>query len=244
MDSEMFKDKAFEMIDEASMEAFDIYKVILEDREYSESYLLELKNTNEKLKVKLLTALEMINTWIDDRLVLKNKKHSKKIISILALGVVNTAILFTSPTLGLFTSIIYSAYSISGTKGKQKFISDKAVEDMRDACKKAKDVLINISNNETFINKRLNELANKEGNETKSISKVENNVIRANELIQCYIDTGYLSNFIDEDTKNTMIGILKNDLDSDSDDLEHLLLLAKSKVEEDTFVKKMEYDNK
>lgn len=229
------------MVEDVSVKAFDIYKIILEEEEYSEKYLLELFNKNAKLKNDLADALELINKGLDEEVGLENKKAKRKIILLSILGGLNIAVLITSPIIGMLTSLAYGVLSFVEAKKAQKKLSDESMlKDMLDIFNIVSGVLTNIDNNEMFINKRIKELYEKKVFESES--KKENTIVKANELIQCYIDIGYLPDVIEDDVRDTAVNLLKNDLDDESDDLNYLLFLAKKSSEKESMVKKMEYD--
>lgn len=229
------------MVEDVSVKAFDIYKIILEEEEYSEKYLLELFNKNAKLKNDLADALELINKGLDEEVGLENKKAKRKIILLSILGGLNIAVLITSPMIGMLTSFAYGVLSFVEAKKAQKKLSDESMlKDMLDIFNIVSGVLTNIDNNEMFINKRIKELYEKKVFESES--KKENTIVKANELIQCYIDMGYLPDVIEDDVRDTAVNLLKNDLDDESDDLNYLLFLAKKSSEKESMVKKMEYD--
>ena len=87
----------------------------------------------------------------------------------------------------------------------------------------------NITNNNMLITRKLNTLNDKETEQRKQepakVSKIE----LANNIIQEYFETGVLPEF-DKNIKETIISILKNDLDSDENDIEKLLEKAREKV--------------
>ena len=229
------------MVEDVSVKAFDIYKIILEEEEYSEKYLLELFNKNAKLENDLADALELINKGLDEEVGLENKKAKRKIILLSILGGLNIAVLITSPMIGMFTSLAYGVLSFVEANKAQKKLSDESMlKDMLDIFNIVSGVLTNIDNNEMFINKRIKELYEKKVFESES--KKENTIVKANELIQCYIDMGYLPDVIEDDVRDTAVNLLKNDLDDESDDLNYLLFLAKKSSEKESMVKKMEYD--
>ena len=229
------------MVEDVSVKAFDIYKIILEEEEYSEKYLLELFNKNAKLKNDLADALELINKGLDEEVGLENKKAKRKIILLSILGGLNIAVLITSPMIGMLTSLAYGVLSFGEANKAQKKLSDESMlKDMLDIFNIVSGVLTNIDNNEMFINKRIKELYEKKVFESES--KKENTIVKANELIQCYIDMGYLPDVIEDDVRDTAVNLLKNDLDDESDDLNYLLFLAKKSSEKESMVKKMEYD--
>ena len=80
-----------------------------------------------------------------------------------------------------------------------------------------------------IITRKLNTLNDKETEQRKQepakVSKIE----LANNIIQEYFETGVLPEF-DKNIKQTIISILKNDLDSDENDIEKLLEEAREKV--------------
>lgn len=144
------------MVEDVSVKAFDIYKIILEEEEYSEKYLLELFNKNAKLKNDLADALELINKGLDEEVGLENKKAKRKIILLSILGGLNIAVLITSPIIGMLTSLAYGVLSFVEAKKAQKKLSDESMlKDMLDIFNIVSGVLTNIDNNEMFINKRI-----------------------------------------------------------------------------------------
>ena len=228
-------------VEDVSVKAFDIYKIILEEEEYSEKYLLELFDKNAKLKNDLSNALELINKGLDEEVSLENKKAKRKIILLSVLGGLNIAILISSPMIGMLTSLAYGILSYVEAKNVQKKLFDESMlKDMLDIFNIVSGVLTNIDNNEMFINKRIKELYEKKVFESES--KRENAIVKANKLIQCYIVMGYLPDVIENDVKDMAVNLLKNDLDDESDDLNYLLFLAKKNSEKEAMVKKMEYD--
>lgn len=236
------KQQGKQMLEDIEKEAFEIYKEVLEDKQYQEYYLLELAQKNEYLKSRIENALDIINKSLFEEV----KKDKKKKIEIMLLGIfsIMTSI-FLPAQIALIVTLIYGITAYKDIKMRLEKRKDNAdLKEMLNIFQKVKDIMTNIENNQTFITKKIKD-ASKQRIETAKTEPLKvNRILAANLLIQDYLTYGRLPENIDEDVKNTAINMLRQDLNSNETNLEVLLEETKKQVSLDTLVRKMEFDEK
>ncbi len=236
------REQGIKMLKEVEDEAFDIYKKVIEDKEYQEYYLLELAQKNEYLKSRIGNALDIINKGLFEEV----KKDKKKKLEVILLGIFSImSSIFLPAQISLIITIIYGIVAYKDIKMRLEKRKDNAdLKEMLNIFQKVKDITTNIENNETFIIKKIKD-ASKQRIETAKTEPVKvNRVLAANLLIQDYLNYDRIPENIDEEVKSTAINMLRQDLNSDETDLEALLKETKKQVSLDTLVKKMEFDEK
>lgn len=236
------REQGIKMLKEVEDEAFDIYKKVIEDKEYQEYYLLELAQKNEYLKSRIGNALDIINKGLFEEV----KKDKKKKLEVILLGIFSImSSIFLPAQISLIITIIYGIVAYKDIKMRLEKRKDNAdLKEMLNIFQKVKDITTNIENNETFIIKKIKD-ASKQRIETAKTEPVKvNRVLAANLLIQDYLNYDRIPENIDEEVKSTAINMLRQDLNSDETDLEALLKETKKQISLDTLVKKMEFDEK
>lgn len=234
------KELGIRLLDDVERKAFEIYKKALDSKEYSEYYLLELMKQNESLKEDIASALAIINEGTAEELD-KVRKEKYKTVTLATAGVVTTMFV---PTMGVI--LIPSSVALVGLylkKRKKVMNTDTMLKETSDRFRKVTNILTNIENNETFLNKRYKELTKDRVDELKENPTKVNRIMDANIIIQDYINYDRLPESIDEETKKTIINMLQQDLDTKETNLETLLTMAKTNVSKDTLSKELKPNN-
>lgn len=236
------REQGIKMLKEVEDEAFDIYKKVIEDKEYQEYYLLELAQKNEYLKSRIGNALDIINKGLFEEV----KKDKKKKLEVILLGIFSImSSIFLPAQISLIITIIYGIVAYKDIKMRLEKRKDNAdLKEMLNIFQKVKDITTNIENNETFIIKKIKDVSKQRIETAKTEPVKVNRVLAANLLIQDYLNYDRIPENIDEEVKSTAINMLRQDLNSDETDLEALLKETKKQVSLDTLVKKMEFDEK
>lgn len=236
------KQEAHKMLREIEDEVFEIYKEVLEEKDYQEYYLLELVQKNEYLNSRLCKVLETFNQGLKEEQEKSKKKKVKMIL--FALFSILTSILAPVE----ISLIVSTAYIIIAGRDIKKVLEQRknaSVEkEVLELFQKITNITTNIENNRTFITKKIKESSKNRVETFKKEPRKVNKVLAANSMIQDYLNYDKLPECIDEDIKNTAVNILKQDLNSNNGDLETLLREAKEKVSLDTLVKKIEFGEK
>ncbi len=234
------KELGIRLLDDVERKAFEIYKKALDTKEYSEYYLLELMKQNESLKGDIAEAYEIINDGIAEELD-KVRKEKYRVVTLATVGVVTTMFV---PTMGVI--LIPSSVALVGLylkKRKKVMDTDTMLKETVNRFQKVTNILTNIENNETFLNKRYKELTKDRVDELKENPTKVNRIMDANLIIQDYISYDRLPESIDEETKRTIINMLQQDLGTKEKDLETLLMMAKDEVSKDTLTRELKSNN-
>lgn len=234
------KELGIRLLDDVERKAFEIYKKALDTKEYSEYYLLELMKQNESLKGDIAEAYEIINEGTAEELD-KVRKEKYKVVTLATVGVVTTMFV---PTMGVI--LIPSSVALVGLylkKRKKVMDTDTMLKETVNRFQKVTNILTNIKNNETFLNKRYKELTKDRVDELKENPTKVNRIMDANLIIQDYISYDRLPESIDEETKRTIINMLQQDLGTKEKDLETLLMMAKDEVSKDTLTRELKSNN-
>ena len=209
--------KSFKIV---KTEVSKIYDDATSDKEFSKSFLIELLNKNEKLSYELANGLMLIEMDMEKTLTKNREKIRKYRIFINALGITSLLIGIINGYIGLIACMAYAGIICITAKKRNELL-----EESKNKIKETKQLVSEINP----ITRKLNTLNDKETEQRKQepakVSKVE----LANNIIQEYFETGVLPEF-DKNIKQTIISILKNDLDSDENDIEKLLEEAREKV--------------
>lgn len=236
------RQEAYKMLKEIEDEVFEIYKEVLEEKDYQEYYLLELVQKNEYLNSRTCKVLETFNQGLKEEQDKRKKKRTKMIL--FGLFSILTSIL--APT--EISLIVSTAYIIIAGRDIKKVLEQrKNATDEKEALElfqKIASLSTNIENNRTFITKKIKEASKSRVETSKKEPEKVNKVIAANSMIQDYLNYDRLPENVDEDIKNTAVNMLRQDLNSNNTDLETLLREAKEKVSLDTLVKKLEFGEK
>lgn len=121
--------------------------------------------------------------------------------------------------------------------------TDTMLKETVNRFQKVTNILTNIENNETFLNKRYKELTKDRVDELKENPTKVNRIMDANLIIQDYINYDRLPESIDEETKKTIISMLQQDLGTKERNLETLLMMAKDEVSKDTLTRELKSNN-
>ena len=148
------------------------------------------------------------------------------------------------PTMGLI--LIPSSVALVAAylkKRKKVMNTDTMLKETVNRFQKVTNILTNIENNETFLNKRYKELTKDRVDEIKENPTKVNRIMDANLIIQDYINYDRLPESIDEETKKTIISMLQQDLGTKERNLETLLMMAKDEVSKDTLTRELKSNN-
>lgn len=236
------RQEAYKMLKEIEDEVFEIYKEVLEEKDYQEYYLLELVQKNEYLNSRLCKVLETFNQGLKE----EQDKRKKKRIKMILYGVFSILTSILAPA-GI-SIVVSTAYIIIAGRDIKKVLEQRKNESIEkealELFQRIGSISTNIENNRTFITKKIKEASKSRVETSKKEPEKVNKVIAANSMIQDYLNYDRLPECVDEDIKNTAVNMLRQDLNSNNADLETLLREAKEKVSLDTLVKKMEFGEK
>lgn len=237
----VIKEEYLNMISDVEKEAWDLFGDATDNREFSENELLELIKKNTELNNRLGEILCKINDESEQKVMqsASNREKSRRLIIIL--NALNIAFSFFVPA---FSSLITSAkivcsfalviFVISKLKENAKIIEeiDERVKVERKLVDRGEKLCINLDNNDVLLKKKLKDI----NMETyKEITKpTADTVVIANLIIQTYFITGCMPMNLDQNIENMIISILKSDLETDENDLETLLEMARKKVKIET----------
>lgn len=167
-----------------------------------------------------------------EKTLTKNREKIRKYrIFINTLGITSLLIGIINGYIGLILCMAYAGIMCITAKKRNELLeeSKNKIKETQQLVSEINPINNNIANNNMLITRKLNTLNDKETEQRKQepakVSKVE----LANNIIQEYFETGVLPEF-DKNIKQTIISILKNDLDSDENDIEKLLEEAREKV--------------
>ena len=219
-----------ETIENISNSASNIYMSITEIKEFSKQYLEELLNENEKLKNSL--AIVLTQDFNKDKSNVRKDLQNAiiKLITTVVLGIINLSVVAISRSIGILTTLAYLGYTVN-TYIKMKKNASKmqnTLSEFEEIGSKVAGIENNLSNNELFIKRELKKFEAKATKkmESQEVSKVE----LANAIIQDYYETGIIPE-INEDLKNIIITLLKNDLSSEENDITALLKESRQMIE-------------
>ena len=237
----VIKEEYLDMISDVEKEAWDIFGNATDNREFTENELLELINKNIELSNRLGEILCKINYESEEKVMqsASNRKKSSRLIIIL--NALNIAFSFFVPA---FSTLITSAklvcsfaliiFVISKLKENAKMLEEinERIKVERKLVDRGEKLCINLDNNDVLLKKKLKDI----NMETyKEITKpTADTVVIANLIIQTYFITGCMPMNLDQNIKNMIISILKSDLETDENDLETLLEMARKKVKIET----------
>ena len=145
------------------------------------------------------------------------------IISILS-GIINGYI-------GLMFCISYAGIAYVTAKKRNELLTESKnkIKETEEAMLQINPLNNNIQNNRVLLTKKIKHLDAKEEIQRKSEPSEVSKIELANNIIQGYFETGTLPE-LNEDIKQTIISILKSDLDSEENDIKKLLEEARKKV--------------
>lgn len=234
------KELGIRLLDDVERKAFEIYKKALDSKEYSEYYLLELMKQNESLKGDIAEAYEIINEGTAEEFA-EIRREKYKVVTLATVGVVTTMFV---PAMGVILIPSSVALVAAYLKKRKKVMStDTMLKETVNRFQKVTNILTNIDNNETFLNKKYKELSKSRIDESqKNLDRVSR-IMEANLIIQDYISDGRLPKNIDEETKRTIITMLQQDLGTKERNLETLLMMAKDEVSKDTLTRELKSNN-
>lgn len=234
------KELGIRLLDDVERKAFEIYKKALDSKEYSEYYLLELMKQNESLKEDIASAYAIINKGSEEEFA-KIRREKYKVVTLATVGVVTTMFV---PTMGVI--LIPSSVALVAAylkKRKKVMNTDTMLKETVNRFQKVTNILTNIDNNETFLNKKYKELSKSRIDESQKKPDRVSRIMEANLIIQDYISDERLPKNIDEETKRTIITMLQQDLGTKERNLETLLMMAKEEVSKDTLTRELKSNN-
>lgn len=234
------KELGIRLLDDVERKAFEIYKKALDSKEYSEYYLLELMKQNESLKGDIAEAYEIINEGTAEELD-KVRKEKYKVVTLATAGVVTTMFVPTMGVILIPSSVALLAVYLK--KRKKVMSTDALLKETTNRFQKVTNILTNIDNNETFLNKKYKELSKSRIDESQKNPDRVSRIMEANLIIQDYISDERLPKNIDEETKRTIITMLQQDLSTKETNLEKLLMMTKEEVSKDTLTRELKSNN-
>lgn len=226
-----YGEKGRKSLETVKKETSNIFDDATSDKEFSKSFLTELINKNEKLSYELANALMLIEMDMEKTLTKNREKIRKYRIFITALGIISMTTAIINGYIGLIACMAYAGITCITAKKRNKLLeeSENKIKETQKLVLEINSINNNIANNNMLITRKLNELNVKEEEQRKQESAKVSKVELANNIIQEYFETGVLPEFT-EDIKKIIISILKNDLDSEENDIEKLLEEARKKV--------------
>lgn len=234
------KELGIRLLDDVERKAFEIYKKALDSKEYSEYYLLELMKQNESLKGDIAEAYEIINEGTAEEFA-EIRREKYKVVTLATVGVVTTMFVPTMGVILIPSSVALVAVYLK--KRKKVMSTDALLKETTNRFQKVTNILTNIDNNETFLNKKYKELSKSRIDESQKNPDRVSRIMEANLIIQDYISDERLPKNIDEETKRTIITMLQQDLGTKERNLETLLMMAKDEVSKDTLTRELKSNN-
>lgn len=234
------KELGIRLLDDVERKAFEIYKKALDSKEYSEYYLLELMKQNESLKGDIASAYAIINKGSEEEFA-KIRREKYKVVTLATVGVVTTMFVPTMGVILIPSSVALVAVYLK--KRKKVMSTDALLKETVNRFQKVTNILTNIDNNETFLNKKYKELSKSRIDESQKNPDRVSRIMKANLIIQDYISDERLPKNIDEETKRTIITMLQQDLGTKERNLETLLMMAKDEVSKDTLTRELKSNN-
>ena len=234
------KELGIRLLDDVERKAFEIYKKALDSKEYSEYYILELMKQNESLKEDIASAYAIINKGSEEEFA-KIRREKYKVVTLATAGVVTTMFV---PAMGVILIPLSVALLAVYLKKRKKVMStDALLKETTNRFQKVTNILTNIDNNETFLNKKYKELSKSRIDESQKNPDRVSRIMEANLIIQDYISDERLPKNIDEETKKTIINMLQQDLGTKETNLEKLLMMTKEEVSKDTLTRELKSNN-
>ena len=226
-----YGEKGKKSLETVKKETSNIFEDATSDKEFSKSFLTELINKNEKLSYELANALMLIQMDLEKTLTNNIEKIKKYRILIITLGIISMTTAIINGYIGLIACMAYAGITCITAKKRNKLLeeSENKIKETQKLVLEINSINNNIANNNMLITRKLNTLNDKETEQRKQESAKVSKVELANNIIQEYFETGVLPEFT-EDIKKIIISILKNDLDSEENDIEKLLEEAREKV--------------
>ena len=226
-----YGEKGRKSLETVKKETSNIFEDATSDKEFSKSFLTELINKNEKLSYELANALMLIQMDLEKTLTNNVEKIKKYRILIITLGIISMTTAIINGYIGLIACMAYAGITCITAKKRNKLLeeSENKIKETQKLVLEINSINNNIANNNMLITRKLNTLNDKETEQRKQESAKVSKVELANNIIQEYFETGVLPEFT-EDIKKIIISILKNDLDSEENDIEKLLEEARKKV--------------
>ena len=226
-----YGEKGKKSLETVKKETSNIFEDATSDKEFSKSFLTELINKNEKLSYELANALMLIQMDLEKTLTNNVEKIKKYRILIITLGIISMTTAIINGYIGLIACMAYAGITCITAKKRNKLLeeSENKIKETQKLVLEINSINNNIANNNMLITRKLNTLNDKETEQRKQESAKVSKVELANNIIQEYFETGVLPEFT-EDIKKIIISILKNDLDSEENDIEKLLEEARKKV--------------
>ncbi len=234
------KELGIRLLDDVERKAFEIYKKALDSKEYSEYYILELMKQNESLKEDIASAYAIINKGSEEEFA-KIRREKYKVVTLATVGVVTTMFVPTMGVILIPSSVALVAVYLK--KRKKVMSTDALLKETTNRFQKVTNILTNIDNNETFLNKKYKELSKSRIDESQKNPDRVSRIMEANLIIQDYISDERLPKNIDEETKRTIITMLQQDLGTKERNLETLLMMAKEEVSKDTLTRELKSNN-
>lgn len=234
------KELGIRLLDDVERKAFEIYKKALDSKEYSEYYILELMKQNESLKEDIASAYAIINKGSEEEFA-KIRREKYKVVTLATVGVVTTMFVPTMGVILIPSSVALVAVYLK--KRKKVMSTDALLKETTNRFQKVTNILTNIDNNETFLNKKYKELSKSRIDESQKNPDRVSRIMEANLIIQDYISDERLPKNIDEETKRTIITMLQQDLGTKERNLETLLMMAKDEVSKDTLTRELKSNN-
>lgn len=234
------KELGIRLLDDVERKAFEIYKKALDSKEYSEYYILELMKQNESLKEDIASAYAIINKGSEEEFA-KIRREKYKVVTLATVGVVTTMFVPTMGVILIPSSVALVAVYLK--KRKKVMSTDALLKETTNRFQKVTNILTNIDNNETFLNKKYKELSKSRIDESQKKPDRVSRIMEANLIIQDYISDERLPKNIDEETKRTIITMLQQDLGTKERNLETLLMMAKDEVSKDTLTRELKSNN-
>lgn len=234
------KELGIRLLDDVERKAFEIYKKALDSKEYSEYYLLELMKQNESLKEDIASAYAIINKGSEEEFA-KIRREKYKVVTLATVGVVTTMFVPAMGVILIPSSVALLAVYLK--KRKKVMSTDALLKETTNRFQKVTNILTNIDNNETFLNKKYKELSKSRIDESQKNPDRVSRIMEANLIIQDYISDERLPKNIDEETKKTIINMLQQDLGTKETNLEKLLMMTKEEVSKDTLTRELKSNN-
>lgn len=234
------KELGIRLLDDVERKAFEIYKKALDSKEYSEYYILELMKQNESLKEDIASAYAIINKGSEEEFA-KIRREKYKVVTLATAGVVTTMFVPVMGVILIPSSVALLAVYLK--KRKKVMSTDALLKETTNRFQKVTNILTNIDNNETFLNKKYKELSKSRIDESQKNPDRVSRIMEANLIIQDYISDERLPKNIDEETKKTIINMLQQDLGTKETNLEKLLMMTKEEVSKDTLTRELKSNN-
>ena len=226
-----YGEKGKKSLETVKREVSKIYDDATSEKEFSKSFLMELINKNEKVSYELANATMLMQMDLEKTLTKNMDKIKKYKILIIALGIISMITAIINGYIGLITCIAYAGITFVTAKKRNKLLteSENKIKETEEAILQINPLNNTIQNNKILLTKKIKHLDAKEEMQRKSEPSEVSKIELANNVIQEYFETGILPEFT-KDIKQTIISIIKSDLDSEENDIKKLLEEARKKV--------------